>query len=1103
MRIRYLRGRVLTGLGVVLVALPVVTIAGSAVAAPVPPDPAGAPGVRQPVIVVLADQHDADPPTASGAARRRALAEADQRPLVEQARLAGATDVRQFSVVNGFAATMTAAEQDRLAADPRVRAVVPDRQMRTAPRRVATGARTRATAAGAAPVCPSDPAKPLLEPEALTLTRAVEAQSLATGRGVKVGFVADGLDIDNPDLVRADGSRVVVDFQDFSGDGTLAPSDGREAFGDASAIAAQGRQTYDLAEFVNPASPLPRGCTIRILGVAPGASLVALRFTTIATAIRAIDYAVTVAKVDVLDESFGNNPVPDRHNDPLSLANHAAVAAGVTVVAASGDAGVNGTVGNPAGDPAVISVGAATSFRLFAQIERNIPGFTGGFTSGNVASISSGGSTEGATVDDLMAPGDEGWALCSTDTARFTGCLNSRDEPSPIENFGGTSQAAPFVAGAAALVVEAYAKTHGGAKPRPDLVKRILNSTAADQNDPADRQGAGLLDCLHAVQAALSTRDSTGAPPARGDNLLVEQTQLAATAGAGILQKLPLTVTNVGSRPQTVTAHTRVLNRVVFDQTGRVDLDGTAPRVPTWIDGFGVARAFVTRRFTVPPGVDHLVASIVFTPNAGRQVRLRLLDPGGGLAASTDPQGPGGFGQADVHAPVPGTWTAIFDTRATSDGFHGTVAFDLRGLAYSRLGTVVPASLTLQPGQRATFRVAVATPEQPGDLSAAVQLDTDRDRRVAVPLTLRSLIPTTGGHGRFTGTLTGGNGRDGAPAQQIFYRFDVPAGLRDFGLNLTLSGDPDQFVFGMLETPDGQLLSQQTNVEGFDAQDNPIFGQTLQEFRRNPVAGRWTFVVFVQNPVAGTTTAQRFSGEVRFNAVDVHASGLPNSRGTVLPAGRPVTARVTVHNTGIAPESFFADPRTTGRTDLRLVPDKPETGVPVPQLLFINYQLPTECTRITNSATATAPIDVELQSITEEPEVIVHFDGTHPAAASVRAPQVTPGPWRIFASLVGPFPPQGSPGATADFATTGHCRGFDPAVSSSTGDVWLAAVQAEPPPFTPLVLQPGQTGTITVTFTPSAPRGTVVTGMLLVDDFNDAAETGDELTAIPYTYTVG
>src|SRR5262249_34935527 len=160
------------------------------------------------------------------------------------------------------------------------------------------------------------------------------------------------------------------------------------------------------------------------------------------------------------------------------------------------------------------------------------------------------------------------------------------------------------------------------------------------------------------------------------------------------------------------------------------------------------------------------------------------------------------------------------------------------------------------------------------------------------------------------------------------------------GLNLTLNGDPDQFVFGMLETPDGQLLSQQTNVTGFDPQGNPLFHRSLQEFRRNPAPGRWTFVVFVTNPVAGTTTAQRLSGEVRSNTVDVHASGLPNSQRTVLPAGRPVTARVTVHNTGVAPENLFVDPRTTGRTDLRLIPDQPDTGVPVPQPRFINYQLP-------------------------------------------------------------------------------------------------------------------------------------------------------------------
>src|SRR5439155_9307080 len=155
-----------------------------------------------------------------------------------------------------------------------------------------------------------------------------------------------------------------------------------------------------------------------------------------------------------------------------------------------------------------------------------------------------------------------------------------------------------------------------------------------------------------------------------------------------------------------------------------------------------------------------------------------------------------------------------------------------------------------------------------------------------------------------------------------------------------------QAVFGFLEAPDGQLLSQQTNVRG-SGPGGPVFGRTLQEFRADPMPGRWTFVVFVFNPVAGTTTGQQFSGEVRFNAVDVRATGVPDSRDTVLPAGRPVTAQVTVRNTGIAPKSVFVDARRTARADLRLVAAGPESGVPVPQFPPTDYELPTECNRIT------------------------------------------------------------------------------------------------------------------------------------------------------------
>ena len=54
-----------------------------------------------------------------------------------------------------------------------------------------------------------------------------QAQNLATGRGVKVAFFADGLDINNPDFIRADGSHVFIDYRDFTAEGPNAPSGAR------------------------------------------------------------------------------------------------------------------------------------------------------------------------------------------------------------------------------------------------------------------------------------------------------------------------------------------------------------------------------------------------------------------------------------------------------------------------------------------------------------------------------------------------------------------------------------------------------------------------------------------------------------------------------------------------------------------------------------------------------------------------------------------------------------------------------------------------------------------------------------------------------------
>ena len=198
-----------------------------------------------------------------------------------------------------------------------------------------------------------------------------------------VAFLADGLDINNPDFIRADGSHVFIDYQDFSGEGPNAVTSGAEAFGDASSIAAQGRLTYDLSNFVNPAHPLPPGCNIRILGMAPGASLVGLKifpaggFAFNSAILGALDWAVTHDHADVINESFGSNQFPDTTDDPTAVFNEELVKSGIVVVASSGDSGFVNSIGSPASAPDVISVGASTTFRTYAQTTEN------GFQLGN------------------------------------------------------------------------------------------------------------------------------------------------------------------------------------------------------------------------------------------------------------------------------------------------------------------------------------------------------------------------------------------------------------------------------------------------------------------------------------------------------------------------------------------------------------------------------------------------------------------------------------------------------------------------------------------------------------------------------------------------
>jgi hypothetical protein len=1141
------------------------------------PAPQG--GAREPVIVFLKAAGSAEPGAGRSGPWNRVLAYAGQ------AEAGGATEVRPYHLVPAFSARVTAAEAGRLQASPGVAEVIPDSLI--------TGANPAASAVGGTGTAPAKAGRPKaglaktglaktglasavpvktktvrfktspgacspsgtaqLTPEGLGLTHtdsvakgARTARSLGyTGAGVKVAFIADGLDPRNVNFLRPNGSTAVVDYRDFSGDGQNAPTAGGEAFLDATSIAGQGLHVYDVGDFA--AQPTATPCRTRIEGIAPGASLVALKafpnqnVTATSAFLQAIDYAVTTEHVNVLSESFSSNPLPDVGAlDAVEQFDDAASAAGVTVVVSSGDAGPFGTIGSPASDPNVLSVGASTQFRYYAQTN-----FAGaalfaphGWLNDNISALSSGGFTQSGRVIDMVAPGDLSFASCDADTKRYSDCHDLHGQPSDLEMAGGTSEAAPLVAGAAALVIQAYRKAHHGVTPSPATVQQILMSTASDLGAPADLQGAGLLNTLKAVEAASRSGDSLLISPASH----ASGGQLDYAGPAGSRASWPVTVTNAGVHAATVWLAGRSFGAPRAVARTSVTLsDSAGGHFTSWS---GDAENDASTQFTVPAGAGLLTADIGYpvTPAsasslAGR-VRFDLIDPEGRLAAQSEPQGVSGYGSASVLRPSAGTWTAIVMSSASSaNGTTGTVQFGASVSTPVPFGSATPSYVRLRPGQSAAVTVSAVVPAGSGDVSGSIVVTNSLGTGpVTIPVALRGLIAmhqsaSSAGtwSGTFSGTGTGGNGRTGA-GQMTSYQFGVPRGIRSLEADVTLPQPSANEVTSYLVAPDGLTVGYGSSylTTGFASGrvpvDSPQSG--VSAFAADPVQGTWTLVLNFDGPAADASLGEPFQGTIRFNAARVTATGLPDSAATVLVAGQPVTVPVRITNTGVAPENIFTDPRLATTVSYQLQPQSQVTGVGLPLKPTANlpeWIVPTNTSSLhvtAASASATKggklprimfdygpfPGDPDQSSATGT-TATASFPGSPPGTAGTGpGSQVDAGLWFAIPAQVGPYPSGGAPAATASLTMTASAAGFDTAATSSPGDFWwfTAASTAAKASYSLLPVNPGQTVTITVKLIPSGAHHSVVRGTLYADDFVDSTTflSGSEIAALPYEYTI-
>ncbi len=354
-------------------------------------------------------------------------------------------------------------------------------------------------------------------PETEEFATAVEADVAASqyaldGTGVGVAVIDSGISCFS-DLRNTNGVYRVVYSQSFlAGDNRT-----QDWYGHGTFVAG-------LVGGTGASSGSANGYPAVYAGMAPNVNLInfrvldALGLGTDSGVIAAIQEAITLKStynIRVINMSLGRPIFESYTLDPVDQAVEAAWKAGIVVVVAAGNDGRYaptdgfGTIGVPANDPAVITVGATLTMNTATRVDDVI------------ASYSSKGPTaiDHIVKPDLVAPGNhlvsirDGGSTLDTIYPQFE--VFSSNGTSKYFVLSGTSMSTPIVSGAVALMLQQNSAL------TPDQVKARLMKTAwkgfgqftqstADSNGAVYANeydiftyGAGYLD----VDAALGNTD--------------------------------------------------------------------------------------------------------------------------------------------------------------------------------------------------------------------------------------------------------------------------------------------------------------------------------------------------------------------------------------------------------------------------------------------------------------------------------------------------------------------------------------------------------------------------------------------------------------------
>jgi thermitase len=318
-------------------------------------------------------------------------------------------------------------------------------------------------------VAVNDPLRP--RQWGLNMIEADAAHAITTGAGATVAVIDTGGQLDHPDLA----GRLLPGYDYIDQDG--APQDGQ---GHGTHVAGIIAANADNGTGVDSVAPGAQVLVIRVLdnkGNGDSADVAA-----------AVDYAIGRG-VNVINLSLGPE-VPLTGADPvLDAALNRALDRGVVVVAAAGNSSLP-VCDQPAGQGRLLCVGAVDRRGQLSYYSNR------GY--GGALGITAPGGSDLPSFSGL----DED--ILSTYPTYFS---STCADPTGYCTIAGTSQAAPHVAGVAALLASLGV---GGQA----ATQRIL-STATDAGDPGtdSTYGAGIVDARRSVEGLSRPGSASGGGP--------------------------------------------------------------------------------------------------------------------------------------------------------------------------------------------------------------------------------------------------------------------------------------------------------------------------------------------------------------------------------------------------------------------------------------------------------------------------------------------------------------------------------------------------------------------------------------------------------------